>query len=305
MNESKYLLPKTTEEAISLISRHKARAKIIAGGTDLVAKIKDREVLPEVVIDIGDISDLNYISYDKTEGLKIGTLTTVSAIESSQVIKNKFPALAEAAGTLGSPVVRRQATIGGNLCNAAPSADTAPVLIVLGAQVKLVSSRGERILPIEDFFTGPGKTALKSGEMLAEIQIPNMPPQSGAFYIKQKRRLGADLAVVGVASLVTLASAICSSDMSYITNILDVRIGDIKIALGAVAPTPIRAKKAEAILKGKTPDEKLLEEAARMASSESKPIDDARSTADYRKQMVAILTKRAVTQAIKQVKLEA
>ena len=251
--------------------------------------MKSREVLPEVVISICGVSDLNYISYDQATGLRLGTLTPISAIESSPIIKSKFPVLAEAAGTLGSPVIRQQATIGGNLCNAAPSADTAPALIVLGAKVKLVSAKGERLIPIEDFFTGPGKTVLKSGEMLTETQIPNMPPQSGAAYVKQKRRLGADLAVVGVAALVVKENTL---------------LKDVKIALGAVAPTPIRVKKAEAILKGKNPNEKLLEEAGQAASAESKPIDDARSTADYRRQMVAVLTKRAVAQAIEQVKLE-
>ena len=289
MNESKYLSPKTTEEAVSLISRHKAKAKIIAGGTDLVPQMKKGEVSPQVVVSISGVSDLNYISYDQATGLRLGTLIPISAIESSPIIKSKFPMLAEAAGTLGSPVIRQRATIGGNLCNAAPSADTAPALLVLGAKMKLVSTKGERLIPIEDFFTGPGKTVLKSGEMLTEIQIPNMPPQSGAAYVKQKRRLGADLAVVGVATLVVKENTL---------------LKDVKIALGAVAPTPIRVKKAEAILKGKNPNEKLLEEAGQAASAESKPIDDARSTADYRRQMVAVLTRRAVAQAIEQVKLE-
>ncbi len=304
MNEQKYLSPQTIEEAISLVSRYTAKAKIIAGGTDLVVQIKKKEVHPQVVISIAGVSALNYIKYDKETGLSIGALTPVSAIEQSDIVKSKFPVLAEAAGTLGSPMIRERATIGGNLCNAAPSADTAPALIVLGAKVKLAGARGERIIPLEEFFKGPGETALKPGEMLTEIQVPNMPPQSGAAYLKQKRRMGADLAVVGVAALVTMTGDICSSDVPYLTNTVNVRINDVKIALGAVAPTPIRAKATEAILKGNNPGEKLLEEACRAAYDECKPIDDCRSTAGYRRELVAVLTKRAVAQAIERVKLE-
>lgn len=289
MNEVKYLSPTSTTEAISILSRYKRKAKIIAGGTDLVARMKQGEAQPEVIVSIAGVADLNYITYDLGTRLRIGALTPVSAIESSPLIKSRFAVLAQAAGTLGSPTIRQRATIGGNLCNAAPSADTAPALMVLGAKVKLSGKDGDRTVPLEHFFTGPGTTVLKYGEMLTEIQIPDMPLQSGAAYVKQKRRLGADLAVVGVAALVVKEG---------------VTIKDARIVLGAVAPTPLRAKEAETILRGKKPDSKLFEEASQAASVACKPIDDCRSTAGYRKELVAVLTQRAIAQAVEQVKLE-
>jgi carbon-monoxide dehydrogenase medium subunit len=156
---------------------------------------------------------------------------------------------------------------------------------VLGAKAKTTGVEGEKLVPLEDFFVGPGKTILGQGHLLTEIQIPNMLPHSGGAYLKQKRRQGADLAVVGVAALVVMAGEV---------------LEDVKIALGAVAPTPIRAKKAEAILRGKKMDQTLLEKCGQAASDEAKPIDDIRGSADYRRELVAVLVKRAMTQAIQQ-----
>lgn len=281
-----YFSTKSVEETISLLLKCGEKSKIIAGGTDLLAQMKKEEVLPEFLISIGGIRDLDYIKYDEINGLSVGALTTISSLESSSLIRSKFSILAQAASTLGTPVIRDRATIGGNLCNAAPSADTAPVLIVLGARVKITGVEGERIISIEDFFTGPGQTIVKHGEVLTEIQVPTLLPKSGGAYVKQTRTRGADLAIVGVAALVVMEGDV---------------IKDAKIALGAVAPTPIRAKKTEEILKGKKPDEKLLEESSQAASVESSPIDDTRSSADYRRKLVAVLVKRAVRQATEQI----
>jgi carbon-monoxide dehydrogenase medium subunit len=289
LNQSKYFAPKSIKEAVSLLSEYTDKSKIIAGGTDLLTQMKSRVVLPDFLISIGGICDLDYINYDEVDGLRVGALTAIASIESSSIIQSKFGILAQAASMLGTPVIRSRATIGGNLCNAAPSADIAPALMVLGARVKIAGVDGEEVIPIEGFFTGPGQTIVKHDQVLTEIQIPNLPLQSGGTYLKQTRRQGADLAVVGVAALVTMEGAI---------------LKDVKIALGAVAPTPIHAKKAEEILKGKKLDGKLLEESSQSASGESSPIDDTRSSADYRKRLVATLVKRAVRQAVEQVRME-
>ena len=286
MIHSERFVPKSIEEAVSLLSEYGERAKIIAGGTDLLVQIKKRVTLPDYLISIEGIQGLDYIIYDKKDGLRIGPLVTIRSITNSSMIKSRFNILYQAAGTLGTPTIRSQATIGGNLCNAAPSADIAPPLIVLGTSVKIEGVEGGKTLSVEDFFTGPGETALRGSRMLTGIRIPNLPPTTGSAYIKQTRTKGADLAIVGVAALVVMDGEV---------------IKDAKIALGAVAPTPIRAKKAEKTLKGEKPDDKLLEECGRAASVESRPIDDIRSSADYRKKLVTVLVKRAVRQAIEQI----
>lgn len=301
---SDYFLPKTTEEAVLLASKYKSKAKIIAGGSDLVTHLKSGEIQTEVLVNICN-ANLNFISYEPTKGLRIGATTSIESIENSSVIQSKFSVLAQAAGMVGSPTIRQRATIGGNICNAAPSADTAPPLIVLSARVKIAGKNGERLVEVEDFFTGPGKTSLNPGEIVTEIQISDIPAHSGATYIKQKRRHGADLAVVGVAVLVTLAGDANSSGVKYGNiDIPNIHLLDIKIALGAVAPVPMRARKAESILKNRQMSEKLLEDACQAASDESSPINDARSSADYRKKMVKILTKDAIMQAIERARLE-
>lgn len=286
MNELKYFAPESIKEAISLLSQYGEKSRIIAGGTDLMVQMKNKVALPDFLISIGNICDLEYINYDETNGLRIGALTTMGSIESSSLIQSKFSILAQAASHLGTPAIRNRATIGGNLCNAAPSAESAPALIVLGARVKITGAGGEKSIAIGDLFTGPGLTIVKHGQILTEIQVPNPPLHSRGVYIKQTRRQGADLAVVGVAALVTMEGDI---------------LRDIKIALGAVAPTPIRARKAEEILKGKKLGDRLLEEASRAASNESRPIDDTRSSAEYRRKLVATMVKRAVRQAVEQV----
>jgi len=289
VTELEYFAPTSMEQAISLLSEYGEKSRIIAGGTDLLVQMKKEIVLPDVLINVKGIRDLDYIDYDETDGLRIGALTTIASIENSSLIRSKFSILAQAASMLGSPTIRNQATIGGSLCNAAPSADTAPALIVLGARLKIAGVKGEKTVPIEDFFTGPGRTVIKNGEMLTEVGIPKLLPRNGGAYVKETRRRGADLAVVGVAALVIMEGDI---------------LRDVKIALGAVAPTPILAKMAEEILKGKKVDDKLLEEASQAASHESSPIDDARSSADYRRKLIIVLTKKAVKQAVEKVQSE-
>lgn len=276
-----YLEPATLEEAVSLLSKYNGKAKVIAGGTDLLVQIRAKSIAPEFVIDIGYIPGLDYIKYDATRGLSIGALTPIRAIELSDDIRQRYPILSDAAATLGSAAIRNVATIGGNLCNAAPSADNAPPLIGLSAKAKITGPGGERTIPLEDFCTGPGSTTLKTGELLVEIQVPVPPPGTRGAYLKHGRS-PVDLAVVGVAVVMAIESGdICR---------------DVKIVLGAVAPTPIRAKKAEEILKGKKVESSLIEKAAQAASEEAQPITDVRASAAYRADMVKVFTRRAIEQ---------
>lgn len=283
----KYFAPKTIKEACSLLSEYKEEAKVIAGGTDLLVVMKHREVLPKYIINIRGIPGQDYIIYDESEGLSIGALATIRSIETSSLIREKFGILAQAASKLGTWQIRNQGTIGGNLCNAAPSAEMAPALMVLEAKLKIIGADRERMVPIEDFFTGPGQTVLKPTEILTEIQVPNLLPRSGGVYLKQTIRKAMDLAIVGVGIITTMDGDVLSN---------------VKIALGAVAPTPIRAKKTEEILEGKRLNDDLLEKASLTASDESSPIDDIRSSADYRRRIVRVLVGRAIKQAVEQVK---
>jgi carbon-monoxide dehydrogenase medium subunit len=270
-------------EALSLLSRYKGKAKVIAGGTDVIPKLKRRETkAPEYIIDLKGLAGLDYIKYGEAKGLALGALVTIHAVETSPIIQQKFNVLFQAAQSMASAQVRNRATIAGNICNAVPSADTAPALLTLEAKLKLVSQKTERIVNIEDFFTGPNETVLTDAEILQEIQVPNLTPNSRGVYLKLTPRRAMDLAIVGVAVLVILDGASCK---------------DIRIALGAVAPTPIRAKQAEATIRGQRFSDTLVERAAEIASAESSPIDDHRASAEYRREMVKVLTKRAIQQA--------
>jgi CO/xanthine dehydrogenase FAD-binding subunit len=282
-----YFAPKTIEETCALLSKYRGEARVLAGGTDLLVKMKNRRMLPSHLISINDIPDLDYIRYDGKEGLRIGALTNIEAIKTSPTIRRRFGILAQAAAMIGSVAIRNQGTIGGNLCNAAPSAETAPALIALGAKAKIVGLSGERTVALKDFFTEPGETVLQTGEILTEVQVPDLPARSSGVYLKHSLRK-MDIAIVGVGVVVTLDGESCA---------------DIKIALGAVAPIPIRARNAEAVIKGQVPSEELIERAAQIASAESHPIDDIRSHAEHRQQIVGILTKQAIEQAIKQAKM--
>ncbi len=285
LKDFEYFEPRTIEQAISLLKEYKEKAKVVAGGTDLIVQMKLKEITPQYLVNLKTIPHLDYIDYHPKEGLRIGALTTLHALEISSVINERFPILGQAAHTIGSVQIRNLGTLGGNLCHAAPSADTAPALMGLGARVGMISSQGERTIALEDFFTGPGKTVLQSDEILTEIQIPNPPPHTGGIYIKHSVRSAMDLAIVGVAVVITLdpPNRVCR---------------DVKITLGAVAPTPIRAHQAEGILRGKTAEDRLVEEAAQMASQQTRSISDIRGSAEYRREMVKVLTGRAVRRAL-------
>jgi carbon-monoxide dehydrogenase medium subunit len=275
-----YHAPASLPEALELLSRWGEKAKVFAGGTDLLVSMKKREVLPEHLINLKGISELKGVS-DEKEGLKIGALVTLGEIERSKTVKEKYSILWEAVSVMASPQVRTLGTIGGNLSSAVPSADTAPPLIALGASVSLKGIQGERKVQVGDFFRGPGESVLKPDEILTQILIPKPSDGSGGTYLKMMRRNALDLALVGVAVFLRL-----DLDKQLCT--------EARIALGAVAPTPIRAPMAEEILLGKKVDEVLAGEAGKVASGVCRPISDIRSSLEYRCHMVEVLTKRAV-----------
>lgn len=279
-----HLEPETIQETCTMLARYKDEAKVIAGGTDLLVKMKNREIKPRYIIRLHNVPSLKYIEMEKSEGMKIGALTTLSAVESAPVVKQNFSILSQAIGQMASPQIRHLGTIAGNLCNALPSADTAPPLLALNATLTLAGTGGERKLPIDDFFLGPEKTVLQEGELLTEIQIPPLPEHSGGVYIKHTVRSALELAIVGVAAVV-------------VPDVNSENIRGARIALGAVAPTPMRAKKAEAILKGTRFDNKRIVQAAQAAANEAQPISDIRGSAEYRREMVETLTERAIHQA--------
>lgn len=275
-----YLQPETMKEALALLDQYGADAKVLAGGTDLMLKIEAKVVKPKYVIDISGIAELNYIKPDGNKGLRIGSLATINDIAKSKIIKEQFPVLAQAAGLLGSMAIRNVATLGGNICNAAPSAENAPALICLQSMVKIVSPKGERVVPLEEFFTGPGATVLAPNEILVEFQIPAVRPNTRGVYLKHSHRGSIDLSTVGTA-------VVASFDDKK-------QCQDVRIALGAVAATPIRAKKAESMVKGKMLDEKTIEAAACAAAEDSCCITDVRASAEYRTDMVTAYTRRAL-----------
>jgi carbon-monoxide dehydrogenase medium subunit len=281
--------PKTIEETCSLLRQYNGSATVVAGGTDLVVRMKRRDVTPDILIDISYIPGLNKIEYNQVSGLKIGPICTHSDLKFSPDIREKFGILAQAAHTVGSVQVRNLGTIGGNLCHASPASDLAPALIALNARVKISGLQGTALLDLENFFEGTGKTVLKSDEILAGVEVPKPSPHSAGVYLKQGPRKAMDIAVVSVAVVVCLAEK--GSKCDY-----------VRIALGAVAPTPIRTRRAEDFLRGEVIDDDLVRQAAKVASEEAKPVSDLRGSAEFRKTIIEILTKQTITEAIEQAK---
>ncbi len=278
-----YLEPQSIKEALSLLTKYGDKAKVLAGGTDLVPLMRQKSITPQYVINIGNLDSHKFIHSDQKTGLCIGALTTIREIETSEILQIEYNMIPQAVAQLASIPIRNVATIGGNLCNASPAADTAPILMALSAMVKLVSANRGRVVSLADFFTGPGATVRKPDELMTEIQIAKLPPNTHGVYLKYSTKGGQELALIGVAAIITVDSSgrICN---------------DVKIALGSVAPTPIRAYKAEAIMKGKALNNELIWEAALVASSEAQPIDDIRGSAEYRREMLKIVTRDALNQ---------
>jgi carbon-monoxide dehydrogenase medium subunit len=283
MRRFEYFEPKTLDEAVALLSGQAGKADVLAGGTDLLVEIKEHIRAPDYVVNMKKIPGLGHLHYDPKRGLRFGALVTAREIEISPLTADNYRGLRQSAREIGSIQIRNRATVAGNICRASPSADTLPPLIADGASVRIYGPDGERVVPLEEFFTGPGKTVLKRNELVTEVTVPAPAPHTGSVYIKHGRRKAMELATVGVAVSLTRDGDTCR---------------DIRIVLGAVAPTPIRARRAEAVLRGHKLDDHAIETAADTAMGESRPISNVRGSADYRRDMVRLLTKRAIVQAM-------
>jgi carbon-monoxide dehydrogenase medium subunit len=279
-----YYEPKSVNEAVSLLAKHGAEAKVIAGGTDVMVDIKYKEE-PGGLINIKKIPGLGKIQ-ENGGSLRIGALTTIRDLETSAILRDKLPVLWESAHQFASLQVRNTATIGGNICRASPSGETLTPLLVLDANAIAAYSDGEKTEPFTSFFQGPGKTSLGTKGLLTQIDIPYPAAGSRGVYLKHAVRGAMDIAMVGVAVLITPDAAKGA-------------LQDVRIGLGAVAPVPLRASKTEALLRGKALTGALLKEAAAMAASESSPISDQRSSAEYRRWIVEALTRKGLEQTWK------
>jgi len=288
IRDFEYFAPKTLKEALTLLDKYQDECKVIAGGQSLLILMRQGLVAPKYLIDIKGISELSYIKSDTKKGLKIGALTTHRDIEKSPLMQNGFAVLAEMERRLASIQTRNWGTIGGNLCHGDPAGDPAPVLIALNATLSMAGVKGERNMAVEDFCLDYFEVALEPGELLTEIQLPAVPPHTGTTYTKFNV-IESDLATVGVAVSITLGASdgICQN---------------VRIALGAAAPTPMRAKQAEAVLRGKKITDVLLKEAGEIAYTEAEPISDIYASEEYRRELVKVLVKRVGKEALARAK---
>jgi carbon-monoxide dehydrogenase medium subunit len=283
-----YLKPGSLPEALELLKDNdSSRYRVYAGGTDLMPKLKKRGInIPEAVVDLKGIRALDYIRYSEEEGLTIGALASVYDVAASPLVKEKYAALAQGAGSIGSVHIQNRATIVGNICSASPSADSAPALLCLGAQVRCISQAGERTVALEDFFAGPNQNTLLPGEVVAGIRVPPVKPGMQSIYFKLSPRERMDLALVGVA---------------VVGHVNDNQVQDIRISMGGVSPTPMRARLAEAELAGGVFDANAIERAAQLAGGESCP-STRRASAEYRCMMAEVLVKRGLQRLLSQIR---
>jgi CO/xanthine dehydrogenase FAD-binding subunit len=279
-----YYAPQTLDEAVALLHQL-PDARPVAGGTDIVVQMKEDRTkfpYPQMIVSLDRIGEIKGIDFSEKDGLRIGAATTMADIAASAVVRNRYQALAEGAGVVGSWQTMNMGTIGGNVCNAAPSADTAPPLLVFEAECVIVGPTGRRTLPLGEFFRGPGLTALGSGELLAELRLPTPPRGTASAYQRHTPRKQMDIAVVGVGVALTIAGG---------------KVTRARVALGAVAPTPVRVPKAEAALEGQPPSDETFARAAEAAAAECSPIADVRGSAEFRRHLVKVMTARMLARA--------
>ena len=305
-----YHKPKTIEEAIDLMGSLE-NAKFIAGGTDVMVLLKQGKIMPANLVSLRNIGDLYYI--DTQNGLKIGAGVTHTELANNTFIRKHYSALADATSNIGSKQIRNVATIGGNICNAAPSADTACPLLVLDAKVVIIGKTGERVIPLEEFFLGPNKVDMEKGEIVKGFTMPAFGQNTSSYYTKHARRKAMDLPILGVAARVTVKidgnrsaceEAFSGENIAGVIQRLEIEkliFEDVRIAMCVVAPKPMRAKKAEDALKGKVISESLLNEVGEVAASESQPRDSFRGEAWYRREMVRVLTKRVILKSVERI----
>ena len=279
-----YCAPGNIGEVCQLLSEYRTKAKILAGGTDLLHQMKHRKMSPEVVISIKGLPELTGISHDKERGVVIGARATQKAIANSPILMKKYRSICTAAQNMANNQIRNRGTVGGNIVNAVPSADLPPILLALDAKVKLVSTRGERLVLLNDFFLGVHQTVIQEDELLTEVIIPDQAV-TGSSCIRFGLRSSGALAVVSVAVAVNMSGNTCK---------------DARIALGAAAPVPMRAVQAEQKIIGSQITDTLLEEVGVTAAGESRPRSSIRGSAEYRRDLIRVLTRRALNDAINQ-----
>ncbi len=289
LNDFEYFAPSTTSEVLDLVSRLGNKAKILAGGTDLFILMKDKVLKPEQLIDINNVEDFKGITYENGKGAVIGAATKIAEIEDSDLIKEKYYALHQAASELGSFQVRSMATIGGNSCNASPAAETPTPLVAFGAKVVLSSKSGERELPLEDFILGNRETELKEGEILSKFILPEPDDKAASRYSFIGLRDAMEIDAVNMAVYMVL-------DNNKKT------VKDLKFVMGSVFPRPLISAKVPEILKGQDFNEELAEKAAQSAASEAKPITDIRATEEYRREVIVVLARRLLKEAFEAAK---
>ncbi len=282
----RYFEAGTVSEAVGILTREGLGAYPLAGGTDLLVRMKRGDLAPGALVNLKRIPGLGGIEREPGGGIRVGALAVISAIEHSPLVRTSYPVLAEAAGVLGSPSIRNLGTLGGNIGRASPASDMAPSLLILRARMRVEGPQGKREVEVREFFKGPGETVLSSGELITSFLLPDMAPGSGAVYEKIGRRAGMDCALVGVAALVTLSGK-------------DHGVKDAVVALAAVAPVPLRAKRAEQVLLSGSLTEERMKEAARAAAADCFPISDMRASGSYRQEMVQVLTYRALARALR------
>ncbi|MEE9500844.1 MAG: xanthine dehydrogenase family protein subunit M [Candidatus Aminicenantaceae bacterium] len=283
-----YLRANTVKEALDLLEQHKDDYKIICGGQSLLILMRQGLVAPEYLIDIKNVQELNFINFDRKNGLRIGATTTHRVVEKSPLVKKHYSVLLGMEENLGSIQTRNCGTIGGNLAHGDPAGDPGPVFVALNAVVKMANKERERTLPLEEFFIDYFETALEEGELLLEVQLPILPPKTATVYEKFNV-IKNELGIVSVAASITLDE-----------NGLSCK--DARVVLGAAAPAPKRAKEAEQMLVGQTLDEKLLDKVSEKASQEADPVADIHATEAYRRDMVKVLTGKMVKKAWEQAK---
>jgi CO/xanthine dehydrogenase FAD-binding subunit len=274
-----YEAPTTVADAVKLLAAGGSNARVLCGGTDLLIQMRNAVRKPLVLVDVKLIPEMRQISYDAKTGLRLGAAVPCIEIEESEVMHKHYPGLTEGAHLIGSLQIQSRASIGGNLCNASPAADTSPSLLALGATARIAGPKGTREVAVENFFTGPGANVLQPGELVVEILIPAPAAHSSDRYIRMIPRNEMDIAIVGAGASVTLDGD---------------KVKAARIALAAVAPTPLLVPKAAESLIGKKLDEKTATRAGELASEAASPIDDMRGTAEYRKHVTGVLTRRAL-----------
>lgn len=282
-----YAAPTTVAEAVALLSAHAGTARPLAGGTDLITQLKEGRRQAGLVVDLKRIPALQVLEFRPETGLRIGAAVACVRLQESPEVRRHYPVLAHVCSLIGSYQIQTRAGLGGNLCNAAPSADGVPALIALGARAVIAGPGGERTVDVEQFCTGPGRTVLAPGEILTELRVPPPAPRSGAAYRRFIPRGEMDIAVAGAGAALELDPV--------------GKVARARIALAAVAPTPLRVPAAEAVLAGQAPSPDRFAEAAAAAAAACSPISDVRGSAEYRRHLVGVLVRRALAAALDQV----